>query len=584
MSMEFSFRSTVVDELTLSIPPEIELYSDAGVLLDRLRQHPALSDLDTAQATVLWRILSPIANELAEAYVQLARVIWLRSLIGPVGQRAWGPYLDELGEQEMGVLRNSTVRARYAVTFTGPPGTLLAQGTTVGSASPPLEWDVVVGTVLGSDGSGGALVECRTPGTIGNVPAGAINRVLTTGLPGVTVINEHGTPLIAGADVESDDNYRVRLLRYRRDPPNGTNGAQFRTWAEQVPGVGRARTVRPAQTVDDESDPRRPPPGTVDIYIVGPALIEPAEGPLASSATVDAVQQWIAPAPVPVQFQAADWEGLDSQPLYATAQLPTERMRLAGVWTFRPRMALTDAPEDPASRVATLAAWNETDHIDLPSWPVRGGSARRELLAGELNVSPAAGPAGLPELGFYWDGIPANAGQLDRPGKDLRLLVEQTVEDVGALTPLGGWLVGQFSDPDHAGLADVADRVEVFAAAPVPLGISVTVRAQPGWGQVAVQASVRAALEAYLRAIVFGGTAPPIGGQPDPMAGSVLFGLVQAVIINAGGVAYILSRSLEITTPADAALGRLPTDDVPVWVGDVATLGALDCRVEMASS
>lgn len=557
------------------VPPEILLYIDATLILDRIMSHPALGDLDTSEAGVLWRILSPIANELSTAYLQLARVIQLRSLVGQVGQRAYGPYLDEIGWQEMGVPRNDSVSARYTVAFSGPAGTIIPQGTVVATAT-DLEYVVVVGTVLGSDGAGGAIVECRTPGPAGNVAAGAISRILTGNLAGVSVTNEFATPLVAGSALESDADYRVRLLRYRRDPPNGTNAAQFRTWAEQVPGVGRAQVVRPAQTLEDESDPRRPTPGTIHIYVVGVPLIFPPAGPLASQAVVDAVQQWIAPAPPPVRLQVTDWMNQGSSPLDIYALLPTAAMQYAGIWSFRPAIGFTDTdpPTDPAHRVGELAAVNLTDAIDLPQSPTVGGDARRLLLAGELSAAPPQVPAGLPELMFYWDGAINNAGAPGVPGKNLRLTISQTVDDPGTLQILGGWLVGQFSDPDQLGLADVGDRVEVFAAPPIPLDVAVTVQAQPGWSEPAVQSSVRAALEDYLKGICFGGAAPPVGGQADPTANDVLYGIAQAVIIGAQGVAYIRDHSLRINGA---------TDDIIVWVGDVATLASLECTVELAA-
>jgi uncharacterized phage protein gp47/JayE len=85
-------------------------------------------------------------------------------------------------------------------------------------------------------------VTAQTAGTVGNVPAGSITQVLTpiTGGPAVT----NAAAASGGADVESDQRFRTRILAAYASAPGAGNIAAYVKWALDVPQIGYV-TVQP---------------------------------------------------------------------------------------------------------------------------------------------------------------------------------------------------------------------------------------------------------------------------------------------------------------------------------------------------
>lgn len=560
------------------IPPGVLFGLSSLALLARMKAHPSLAGIAVAEPSIAHQALAPVSIELAEAYFQLRRVIELRSLVGAPGQTAFGPYLDEIGDQEMGVPRLSMVPARYVVEFEGEPGTQIPEmgpgGRTLLRAE-RLLFQMLTSAEIGGDGTGGAIVESLTPGLVGNVPAGAINRFDGPGVTGVTAVrNPSGVPLVPGADAESDADYLTRLLRYRRDPPNGANAAQFRLWAESVPGVGRAECVRPLEPLGPQGQ-IPPPPGTVWVFVTGTDLILPPEGPLASQAVVDAVQQYIAPRMPTVTANPATFHADlpdDNAARGLFEPLPTTSMRIAGIWQARPALSISyenGPPPPPSTPVVTVSVFNVTDDVLLDGRPNGQApqAATRTFTAGELSEAPPELAQAAPSFDFYWDG---------NPGKTIELRVERTALQAAAGNGIvhvdNLWLTSSFSDPTHEGLAPVCDRVEVFPARPVPITVSAAVLPKPAWSMAAVTAWAQNALRDYLRGIVFGGSAPPVGGLPNRRANDVLYGMVGAVLY--GGCSQG-EGPLQYYDPTTLRLNG-GTDDVQIWTGDIATLAEVD--------
>lgn len=93
------------------------------------------SDLDKSEGSFMWDALAPVSIELALAAIQSQEVL-RRGFAGTT----YGPYLD-LRCAEHGVTRKAAVKAAGTVRFTGSPGTLVPQGTRIGTLA-----DAVQGT------------------------------------------------------------------------------------------------------------------------------------------------------------------------------------------------------------------------------------------------------------------------------------------------------------------------------------------------------------------------------------------------------------------------------------------------------
>jgi uncharacterized phage protein gp47/JayE len=89
-------------------------------------------------------------------------------------------------------------------------------------------------------GAASAAITCSTYGAIGNDDAGAALTILSpiAGINSAAVIDSGG--LSGGADTESDESYRARVLARKRAPPDTGTRADYIRWALEVPGVTRA--------------------------------------------------------------------------------------------------------------------------------------------------------------------------------------------------------------------------------------------------------------------------------------------------------------------------------------------------------
>ena len=82
---------------------------------------------------------------------------------------------------------------------------------------------------------------CQTAGTVGNVAIGTIT-ALRTAISGVASVT-NTAPFGGGAEAESDESFRNRVLEKIRRPITSGNRNHFIYWAKQVPGVGGAKCL-----------------------------------------------------------------------------------------------------------------------------------------------------------------------------------------------------------------------------------------------------------------------------------------------------------------------------------------------------
>jgi uncharacterized phage protein gp47/JayE len=140
-----------------------------------------------------------------------------------------------------------------------------------------------------------AEAEARLPGTGGNVPAGAVAR-MAQAPAGIMACTNPG-PFAGGADEESDEELRKRILASYRKLPNGANAAYYETQVLNIKGVAAAAVL-----------PRNRGLGTVDIIISSPEgepspeLLERVKAHLDAQREICVDIQVYAPEPVPVDL------------------------------------------------------------------------------------------------------------------------------------------------------------------------------------------------------------------------------------------------------------------------------------------
>lgn len=141
---------------------------------------------------------------------------------------------------DYGMARKPASRATGVIELTGAANTIYPAGIGFVSASTLYR---SYGDAL--SGPGGALslaVVAQDNGVAGNRDAGAVLALVDVAL--YPALSPTGTVTAGGigggADIESDDSFRARVLDRKRRPPNGGSESDYEQWARAVPGVSAA--------------------------------------------------------------------------------------------------------------------------------------------------------------------------------------------------------------------------------------------------------------------------------------------------------------------------------------------------------
>lgn len=191
-------------------------------------------DLDKREGSFVYDALAPAALELAEAYIQLDRVLQLG-----FAQTTYGQYLDYRAA-EHGLTRKPATKATGQVTVTGSQGTVIPAGSLFATGA-GVQFATTVEATIDATGQVTVAVEAVVAGASGNVPAGAIT-VIPVSLPGVTAVT-NAAPTTGGVDQESDSELLARLLDRVRNPATSGNAAHYSQWAKEVAGIGDAKVI-----------------------------------------------------------------------------------------------------------------------------------------------------------------------------------------------------------------------------------------------------------------------------------------------------------------------------------------------------
>lgn len=138
--------------------------------------------------------------------------------------------------------------------FAGVNGSVIAAGTVV-QRSDGWQYTTTEAGVIAL-GVANIPIEAVEPGQLGNAVIGT-QLTLTTPIPGVNAVGTAFTALSGGADIETIERWRARILARIRRPPQGGADYDYEGWALEVPGVTRAWAY-----------PKEQGPGTVVVRFV----------------------------------------------------------------------------------------------------------------------------------------------------------------------------------------------------------------------------------------------------------------------------------------------------------------------------
>lgn len=216
--------------------------------------------IDTRQGSIFYDAISGITAQIARLYTDLDIVLKLIFI-----DTATGEYLD-LRASEYGLERLPATNCRYHFDYEGTTPAVGERFFTNGLYFTLCENDGVLN------------LKCETPGIVGNdISAG------TEATP-VNTINGlkkscFGEIYEVGTDTESDDSLRNRIREKIAGPAENGNKQHYKTWAESVDGVGKARIF-----------PLWNGPNTVKAVLIS------ALGTPVSDRVVKAVQEYVDPA------------------------------------------------------------------------------------------------------------------------------------------------------------------------------------------------------------------------------------------------------------------------------------------------
>ena len=151
---------------------------------------------------------------------------------------AEGEYLDRKA-LDYNETRNPAAASVGNLLFTGEPGTVIPLGTEVLYGT--LAFATTATAQINTEGYCEIGARCQTAGTVGNVAIGTIT-ALRTAISGVASVT-NTAPFGGGAEAESDESFRNRVLEKIRRPITSGNRNHFIYWAKQVPGVGGAKCL-----------------------------------------------------------------------------------------------------------------------------------------------------------------------------------------------------------------------------------------------------------------------------------------------------------------------------------------------------
>jgi uncharacterized phage protein gp47/JayE len=138
----------------------------------------------------------------------------------------------------IGVYPKAASSASGSATFTGAPTTTLPLGTAL---QRPNGTNYLTTTEANVDSLGNVTVDVEATDTGADTNADVGDAIsITTSIAGVNALGVVATALTGGADAETMDELRARMLLKYRAPPQGGAAQDYVEWALEVPGCTRA--------------------------------------------------------------------------------------------------------------------------------------------------------------------------------------------------------------------------------------------------------------------------------------------------------------------------------------------------------
>jgi uncharacterized phage protein gp47/JayE len=211
-------------------------YPTLAELRDRIRRdfNARIPGADALLRVSNLRVVADVFAGLVTRHYQYQ--VWLSRQLFP--DTAEQPFLDRWAAI-WGVTRREAVAAVGSVAVTGAAGAVVPAGTEW-QRGDRVRYAAVEGATLAADGTATAAVLATEPGELGNAAAGT-SLTTTASVPGLAWEALVAPPgCVGGADAETDEELRFRLLARIQAPPHGGAASDYILWTLEIPGVDRA--------------------------------------------------------------------------------------------------------------------------------------------------------------------------------------------------------------------------------------------------------------------------------------------------------------------------------------------------------
>ena len=203
-------------------------------------------NLDKREGSFLNNQISPVAEELAKAYINMGDILSLGFI-----EDTFDTFLDKrVGE--FGVYRKQGTKSTGSIKVEGRDGTVISNGTLLKSND--LYFTVLNDIELPTDNI--LYVEANEVGYKYNMVEGTEFELVEQDDSITRLYNEQS--FIGGVDIETDDELRRRYIKVVNNPSTSGNKNHYEEWALEVNGVGRALVY-----------PLHAGPGSVKVMVIG---------------------------------------------------------------------------------------------------------------------------------------------------------------------------------------------------------------------------------------------------------------------------------------------------------------------------
>ncbi|BCQ23167.1 baseplate J/gp47 family protein [Caballeronia sp. NK8] len=195
------------------------------------------SALQGADATLRFTVLNVLGKVQAGlSNAQMGYIDWVAKQSVPF--TAEDEYLQGWAALKKVYLKNASA-AQLTATFTGgTTGTPLSAGSQVTRGDGAIYTTAATATVDGS-GNLSVTIIAAVPGSAGNANVGTAVS-LGVAVPGIQSAGSITGTVLSGADIETNDALRTRMLAAYQNTPQGGDANDYQGWALAVPGVTRA--------------------------------------------------------------------------------------------------------------------------------------------------------------------------------------------------------------------------------------------------------------------------------------------------------------------------------------------------------